>query len=145
MGPRRIAAPTWRARSCSRWGNQRSAQEGPDVREPDPARLRRPGTRAGARPPWGGTPVRFARLRRQRAAIGGVVVARRAGLRAVDRAGGGRAGGGGPSGVGEGRVGGWREQWEVSKGGDAPAVGELARRLGADPPTGPGGAIVHGD
>jgi len=39
----------------------------------------------------------------------------------------------------------WNEQWERSKNRDVPAVDELARRLRADPPAGPGGAIVHGD
>jgi len=39
----------------------------------------------------------------------------------------------------------WSDQWERSKSRDIPAVDELGRLLRANPPTGPGGAIVHGD
>jgi aminoglycoside phosphotransferase (APT) family kinase protein len=50
-----------------------------------------------------------------------------------------------PTGYAERVVRRWSDQWERSKSRDVPAVDELARRLRADPPAGPGGAIVHGD
>ena len=39
----------------------------------------------------------------------------------------------------------WSDQWERSKSREVAAVDELARLLRAEPPRGPGGAIVHGD
>src|SRR5437868_2551980 len=57
----------------------------------------------------------------------------------------GLSGYGRPSGLGERQVRRWSDQWERSKSREVPAVEELARLLRADPPRGPGGAIVHGD
>jgi aminoglycoside phosphotransferase (APT) family kinase protein len=74
-----------------------------------------------------------------------VLVDTLADLHAVAPADVGLSGFGRPSGLGERQVRRWTEQWERSKNRDIPAVDELARRLRADPPAGPGGAIVHGD
>ena len=57
----------------------------------------------------------------------------------------GLSGYGRPSGLGERQVRRWSDQWDRSKSQEVPAVDELGRRLRANPPQGPGGAIVHGD
>jgi len=80
-----------------------------------------------------------------RRAIGDVLVDTLADLHAIDPDEIGLSGFGRPSGLGERQVRRWSDQWERSKSRDVPAVDELARRLRADPPQGPGGAIVHGD
>ena len=66
-------------------------------------------------------------------------------LHAIDPGDVGLSGFGRPSGLGGRQVRRWGEQWERAKSRDGPALDELARRLRANPPTGPGGAIVHGD
>ena len=90
-------------------------------------------------------PAGYAESARDRRAIADVLVDTLADLHAVDPDGVGLSGFGRPSGLGERQVRRWSDQWERSKSRDVPAVDELARRLRADPPTGPGGAIVHGD
>ena len=80
-----------------------------------------------------------------RCAVGDVLVDTLADLHAMDPGEVGLSGFGRPSGLGERQVRRWSDQWERSKSRDIPAVDELGRRLRADPPTGPGGAIVHGD
>jgi aminoglycoside phosphotransferase (APT) family kinase protein len=77
--------------------------------------------------------------------IADVLVDTLADLHAVDPGEVGLSGFGRVSGLGERQVRRWSEQWERSKSRDVPAVDELARRLRANPPGGPGGAIVHGD
>ena len=64
---------------------------------------------------------------------------------AIDPEAVGLTGYGRPSGLGERQVRRWSDQWERSKSRDIPAVDGLGRLLRANPPTGPGGAIVHGD
>ena len=66
-------------------------------------------------------------------------------MHAIDPGNVGLSGFGLPSGLGERQVRRWSQQWERPKSRHVPAVDELARRLPAHPPTGPGGAIVHGD
>ena len=90
-------------------------------------------------------PAGFAESPQDRRAIADVLVDTLADLHAVDPAGVGLSGFGRPSGLGERQVRRWGEQWERSKSRDVPAVDEIARRLWANPPAGPGGAIVHGD
>ncbi len=90
-------------------------------------------------------PAGWADSARERHAVGDVLVDTLADLHAIDPEEVGLAGYGRPSGLGERQVRRWSDQWERSKSRDIPAVEELARRLRADPPTGPGGAIVHGD
>jgi aminoglycoside phosphotransferase (APT) family kinase protein len=90
-------------------------------------------------------PAGWAESAQDRHAIADVLVDTLADLHAVDPAEVGLSGFGRPSGLGERQVRRWGDQWERSKSRDVPAVDELARRLRADPPTGPGGAIVHGD
>jgi len=90
-------------------------------------------------------PAGWADSARDRHAVGDVLVDTLADLHAVDPDEIGLAGYGRPSGLGERQVRRWSDQWERSKSRDIPAVDELGRRLRADPPTGPGGAIVHGD
>ena len=90
-------------------------------------------------------PAGWAESAQDRHAIADVLVDTLADLHAVDPAEVGLSGFGRPSGLGERQVRRWGDQWERSKSRDVPAVDELARRLRADPPKGPGGAIVHGD
>ena len=90
-------------------------------------------------------PAGWAESARDRQAVADVLVDTLADLHAVDPGEVGLSGFGRPSGLGERQVRRWSDQWERSKSRDVPAVDELARRLRADPPTGPGGAIVHGD
>ena len=90
-------------------------------------------------------PAGFAESPQDRRAIADVLVDTLADLHAVDPAEVGLSGFGRPSGLGERQVRRWGEQWEQSKSRDVPAVDEIARRLRANPPAGPGGAIVHGD
>jgi len=90
-------------------------------------------------------PAGYAESAADRHAIADVLVDTLADLHAVAPAEVGLSGFGRPSGLGERQVRRWSDQWERSKSRDVPAVDELARRLRADPPTGPGGAIVHGD
>ncbi|MGH3195301.1 MAG: phosphotransferase family protein [Streptosporangiaceae bacterium] len=90
-------------------------------------------------------PAGWAESEQDRQAIADVLVDTLADLHAVDPGEVGLSGFGRPSGLGERQVRRWSEQWERSKSRDVPAVDELARRLRADPPAGPGGAIVHGD
>ena len=90
-------------------------------------------------------PAGWAESAQDRQAVADVLVDTLADLHAVDPDEVGLSGFGRPSGLGERQVRRWSDQWERSKSRDVPAVDELARRLRADPPTGPGGAIVHGD
>ncbi len=90
-------------------------------------------------------PAGWAESAQDRRAIADVLVDTLADLHAVDPDEVGLSGFGRPSGLGERQVRRWSEQWERSKSRDVPAVDELGRRLRADPPNGPGGAIVHGD
>lgn len=90
-------------------------------------------------------PAGYAEPEEDRRAIADVLVDTLADLHAVDPNVVGLAGFGRPSGLGERQVRRWSDQWERSKDRDVPAVDELARRLRANPPSGPGGAIVHGD
>ncbi len=90
-------------------------------------------------------PAGWAESAQDRHAIADVLVDTLADLHAVDPVEVGLSGFGRPSGLGERQVRRWSDQWERSKSRDVPAVDELARRLRADPPKGPGGAIVHGD
>jgi aminoglycoside phosphotransferase (APT) family kinase protein len=80
-----------------------------------------------------------------RVGIADVLVDTLADLHAIDPDAVGLEGFGRPAGLGERQVRRWSDQWERSKSHDVPAVDELARLLRARPPTGPGGAIVHGD
>lgn len=80
-----------------------------------------------------------------RRAIADVLVDTLADLHAMDPDEIGLSGFGRPTGLGERQVRRWSDQWERSKSREVPAVEELARLLRADPPQGPGGAIVHGD
>jgi aminoglycoside phosphotransferase (APT) family kinase protein len=93
----------------------------------------------------GAPPAGWADSARERHAVGDVLVDTLADLHAVDPDEIGLTGYGRPSGLGERQVRRWSDQWERSKSRDIPAVEELGRLLRADPPTGPGGAIVHGD
>jgi aminoglycoside phosphotransferase (APT) family kinase protein len=90
-------------------------------------------------------PAGWAESAQDRHAIADVLVDTLADLHTVDPAEVGLSDFGRPSGLGERQVRRWSDQWERSKTRDVPAVDELARRLRADPPAGPGGAIVHGD
>jgi aminoglycoside phosphotransferase (APT) family kinase protein len=90
-------------------------------------------------------PAGWADSAQERHAVGDVLVDTLAELHAIDPEEVGLAGYGRPAGLGERQVLRWSDQWERSKSRDVPAVDELASRLRADPPTGPGGAIVHGD
>jgi aminoglycoside phosphotransferase (APT) family kinase protein len=90
-------------------------------------------------------PAGWAESAADRRVIADVLVDTLADLHAVDPVRAGLDGFGRPSGLGERQVRRWGEQWERSRSRDVPAVDELARRLRAAPPRGPGGAIVHGD
>jgi len=90
-------------------------------------------------------PAGWAESAQDRRAVADILVDTLADLHAVDPGEVGLSGFGRLSGLGERQVRRWSDQWERSKSRDVPAVDELARRLRADPPTGPGGAIVHGD
>jgi aminoglycoside phosphotransferase (APT) family kinase protein len=90
-------------------------------------------------------PAGYAESAQDRHVIADVLVDTLADLHAVDPGEVGLADFGRPTGLGERQVRRWSDQWERSKSRDVPAVDELARRLRADPPAGPGGAIVHGD
>jgi aminoglycoside phosphotransferase (APT) family kinase protein len=90
-------------------------------------------------------PAGWADSAQERHAVGDVLVDTLADLHAIDPDEIGLTGYGRPSGLGERQVRRWSDQWERSKSRDIPVVDELGRRLRADPPTGPGGAIVHGD
>jgi len=80
-----------------------------------------------------------------RHAIADVLVDTLANLHAINPDEIGLTGFGRPAGLGERQVRRWSDQWERSKSRDVPAVDELGRLLRANPPKGPGGAIVHGD
>jgi aminoglycoside phosphotransferase (APT) family kinase protein len=90
-------------------------------------------------------PAGWADSATDRRAVAEVLVDTLADLHAIDPEEIGLSSFGRPSGLGERQVHRWSDQWERSKSRDVPAVDELARRLRADPPQGPGGAIVHGD
>jgi aminoglycoside phosphotransferase (APT) family kinase protein len=90
-------------------------------------------------------PAGFAESAEDRRGIADVLVDTLADLHAVDPGEVGLLDFGRPDGFGERQVRRWSGQWERSKSRDVPAVDELARRLRAHPPAGPGGAIVHGD
>ena len=90
-------------------------------------------------------PAGWAESAEDRRAIADALVDMLADLHAVDPGEVGLPDFGRPAGLGEREVRRWSEQWERSKSRDVLAVDELARRLRADPPAGPGGAIVHGD
>jgi aminoglycoside phosphotransferase (APT) family kinase protein len=90
-------------------------------------------------------PAGYAESAQDRHQIADVLVDTLADLHAVDPGEVGLADFGRPAGYAERQVRRWSDQWERSKSRDVPAVDELARRLRADPPSGPGGAIVHGD
>ncbi|MBV9206294.1 MAG: phosphotransferase family protein [Actinobacteria bacterium] len=90
-------------------------------------------------------PAGYAESETGRRGIVDALVDTLADLHAVDPHQVGLDGYGRPDGYGARQVRRWSEQWERSKDRDVPAVDELARRLRADPPAGPGGAIVHGD
>jgi aminoglycoside phosphotransferase (APT) family kinase protein len=90
-------------------------------------------------------PSGWAESAEDRRGIADVLVETLADLHAVDPGEIGLQDFGPPTGLGERQARRWSEQWERSKSRDVPAVDELARRLRANPPAGPGGAIVHGD
>ena len=90
-------------------------------------------------------PAGYAESAEDRRGIADVLVDTLADLHAVDPGEVGLLDFGRPDGFGERQVRRWSDQWERSKSRDVPAVDELARRLRAHPPAGPGGAIVHGD
>jgi aminoglycoside phosphotransferase (APT) family kinase protein len=90
-------------------------------------------------------PAGYAETEQDRHGIADVLIDTLADLHAVDPAEVGLGDFGRPAGYAERQVRTWSNQWERSKSRDIPAVEELARRLKADPPAGPGGAIVHGD
>jgi aminoglycoside phosphotransferase (APT) family kinase protein len=90
-------------------------------------------------------PAGYAETDKDRHGIADVLIDTLADLHAVDPAEVGLGDFGRPAGYAERQVRTWSNQWERSKSRDIPAVEELARRLKADPPAGPGGAIVHGD
>jgi len=90
-------------------------------------------------------PAGWAESPGDRQAIADVLVDTLADLHAIDPDEIGLSGFGRPAGLGERQVRRWSDQWERSKGHDVPAVDELGRLLRANPPKGPGGAIVHGD
>ena len=90
-------------------------------------------------------PAGYAESAQDRRGIADALVDTLADLHAVRPAEVGLADLGRPDGYVERQVRRWSDQWERSKSREVPAVDELARRLRADPPTGPGGAIVHGD
>jgi aminoglycoside phosphotransferase (APT) family kinase protein len=93
----------------------------------------------------GDLPEGWAEAAADRRAVGDVLIDTLADLHAIDPDEVGLNGYGRPSGLGERQVRRWSDQWERSKSRDIPAVDELGRRLREAPPTGPGGAIVHGD
>ena len=90
-------------------------------------------------------PDGWADSEQDRRAVADVLVDTLADLHAIDPDEIGLTGFGRPSGLGERQVRRWSDQWERSKSREVPAVDELGRLLRAHPPTGPGGAIVHGD
>lgn len=90
-------------------------------------------------------PAGYADSDKDRRGIADALVDTLADLHAVNPAEVGLADYGRPGGFAERQVRRWGDQWERSKDRDVPAVDELADRLRADPPSGPGGAIVHGD
>jgi aminoglycoside phosphotransferase (APT) family kinase protein len=90
-------------------------------------------------------PDGWADSEQDRRAVADVLVDTLADLHSVDPDEIGLTGFGRPSGLGERQVRRWSDQWERSKSREVPAVDELGRLLRAHPPTGPGGAIVHGD
>jgi aminoglycoside phosphotransferase (APT) family kinase protein len=93
----------------------------------------------------GDLPVGWAESAGERGAVADVLIDTLADLHAIDPDAIGLSGYGRPSGLGERQVRRWSDQWERSKSREVPAVDELARLLRAEPPRGPGGAIVHGD
>ena len=93
----------------------------------------------------GALPAGWADAAGQRRAVADVLIDTLADLHAIDPEAVGLSGYGRPSGLGERQVRRWSDQWERSKSRDIPAVDELGRRLRENPPTGPGGSIVHGD
>jgi aminoglycoside phosphotransferase (APT) family kinase protein len=90
-------------------------------------------------------PAGWAESAEDRRGIADVLVDTLADLHAVDPGKVSLSDFGRPTGLGERQVRRWSEQWERSKSRDVPAVDELAQRLRANPPVGPGGAILHGD
>ena len=93
----------------------------------------------------GPLPAGWAESADDRRAVGDVLIDTLADLHAIDPDEIGLSGYGRPSGLGERQVRRWSDQWERSKSREVPAVDELGRLLRANPPQGPGGAIVHGD
>jgi aminoglycoside phosphotransferase (APT) family kinase protein len=93
----------------------------------------------------GDLPAGWAESAGERCAVADVLIDTLADLHAIDPDAVGLSGYGRPSGLGERQVRRWSDQWERSKSREVPAVDELARLLRAEPPRGPGGAIVHGD
>ena len=93
----------------------------------------------------GALPGGWAETAADRCAVGDVLIDTLADLHGINPDEVGLTGYGRPSGLGERQVRRWSDQWERSKSRDIPAVDELGRRLRENPPTGPGGSIVHGD
>ena len=93
----------------------------------------------------GALPAGWADSAQDRRAVADVLIDTLADLHAIDPDEIGLSGYGRPAGLGERQVRRWSDQWERSKSREIPAVDELARLLSANPPQGPGGAIVHGD
>jgi len=93
----------------------------------------------------GALPAGWAESADDRRAVANVLIDTLADLHAIDPDEIGLNGYGRPSGLGERQVRRWSDQWERSKSREVPAVDELGRLLRANPPKGPGGAIVHGD
>jgi aminoglycoside phosphotransferase (APT) family kinase protein len=92
-----------------------------------------------------GLPAGWAESAQDRKAVADVLIDTLADLHTIDPDQIGLSGYGRPAGLGERQVRRWSDQWERSKSREIPAVDELGRRLRANPPQGPGGAIVHGD
>jgi aminoglycoside phosphotransferase (APT) family kinase protein len=93
----------------------------------------------------GDLPAGWAESAGERGAVADVLIDTLADLHGIDPDAIGLSGYGRPSGLGERQVRRWSDQWERSKSREVPAVDELVRLLRAEPPRGPGGAIVHGD
>lgn len=80
-----------------------------------------------------------------RVAIGEALTDTLAALHGVDPAGVGLADYGRPDDFAARQVRLWTRQWEQAATHDVPAMTELGRRLGQDPPQGPCASVVHGD
>src|ERR1700750_1824123 len=93
----------------------------------------------------GALPAGWAESAGERCAVADVLIDTLADLHAIDPDAIGLSGYGRPSGLGERQVGRGGGHGGRAKSREVPAVDELARLLRAEPPRGPGGAIVHGD